>query len=137
MQGEVGICSPACTADQPLFLFPTFPARKRIQFAEEPAAGLDRASGGGGEASTAGGGKRPASARRKKSIRIILDDDKDHKSDSGSIASMLERKIRFEDSPSASVTPIDSKGSMASNDTSLFDDKVGQPFTSSRALPQP
>jgi hypothetical protein len=34
---------------------------------------------------------------------------------------MLERRIRFEDSPTTPVTPLDSA---ASNETSIFDDKV-------------
>lgn len=66
--------------------------------------------------------KRPGPARRKKSIRITLEDDeRDAKSDLGSISTMLERRIRFEDSPTTPVTPLDSA---ASNETSIFDDKV-------------
>lgn len=76
--------------------------------------------------SLANANRRPVSTRRKKSIRITLDDERlDAKSDAGSISSMIERnKLRFEDSPTTPVTPMGSKGSIASNDTSLFDDKV-------------
>lgn len=96
--------------------------RKRIQFAEvEHSEGAPTVSSVG----SITGQKKPPSARRKKSIRIILevDDEKDLRSDCGSIASMLG-KARFEPSPTTPVTPMDSKGSAASNDTSMFDDKV-------------
>lgn len=96
--------------------------RKRIQFAEvEHSEGPPTVSSVG----SITGQKKPPSARRKKSIRIILevDDEKDLRSDCGSIASMLG-KARFEPSPTTPVTPMDSKGSAASNDTSMFDDKV-------------
>ena len=125
--------------------------RKRIQFAEHTLTESQKATpsssnppqgstgntgsisgtqAGGPNASTsipsfANANRRPASTRRKKSIRITLDDDRDAKSDAGSISSMIERnKLRFEDSPTTPVTPLGSKGSIASNDTSLFDDKV-------------